>query len=101
MPKQRLWEARAHLDSSHGRRVQPIACSNFTFSEPTAAARYCPHAKVHSSSPPSAMAWQYTVDLRFGEMLKGQTKNKEKNKGRCDDYTVEKRVASSFRYNFI
>lgn len=61
----------AHLDNSHGRLVQPIACNSFTFSEPTLAARYCSHAKVHSSSPPSAIAWQYTVDLRLGEMLKG------------------------------
>lgn len=57
------------MDRSHGRLVQPIAFNKVTFSEPTLAATYCFHAKVHSLSPPSAMAWQYTVDFKFGEML--------------------------------
>lgn len=36
------------------------------------------------------MALQYTVDLRLGEILKGQAKNKEKNMGRCNNKQLKK-----------
>lgn len=70
----RMGTCLTHLERIQVCLVQPMADKSRFFSEPTLAARYCSQAKFHSFSSPAAMAWQYTVDLRFGEiMLQGST----------------------------
>lgn len=52
--------------------VQARACIIFLASEAMVAFLYMLHRKSHSASPPAAMALQYTVDFRFGLILKGK-----------------------------
>lgn len=52
--------------------VQARACIMVLASEAMVAFLYMLHRKSHSASPPAAIALQYTVDFRFGLILKGK-----------------------------
>lgn len=58
-----------YLLSSHGCLVQDKADLSLTASAATVAFLNIFQQKSHSSTPPAAMALQYTVDLRFGWIL--------------------------------
>lgn len=59
----------SYLLSSHGCLAHDKADLSLTASAATVAFLYIVQQKSHSSTPPAAMALQYTVDLRFGWIL--------------------------------
>ena len=62
------------LFSNQGCRVQDSAYMSLSASEAMVALLYIFQAKSHSVTPPSAIALQYTVDLKLGLILEGVIK---------------------------
>lgn len=58
--------------------VQDRAYKSFSASEAMVAFLYIPQAKSHSTTPPSAIALQYTVVLKLGLILDGLNKTGKK-----------------------
>lgn len=78
------------LFSSQGSLVQDRAYMSLSASEAMVAFLYMDQAKFHSSTPPAAIALQYTVDLKLGLML-GElvkmVKSSGYDVGKCDIIT--------------
>lgn len=70
----KIWIIYSNLANIHVSREHPKAPSRISFSEPTFELKYLCQAKSHSFWPPTLIAVQYTVPLRFGEILESFSK---------------------------